>query len=309
MNLKKLIAIFMLINILGCNSQNTTSPTIAKKPDANVLSLEDIVGYAPTKRANVSEAEYAKGIFILNEVNNIINSNEKLMYLDYWNLAIAFSSLKDVEKTEAAFKSAVELNREGTCDYLDYMAKTSKETYDNLKALLPDFISRFYPECLNSVNQQSDFDINAYVLKNDLDEELVKLIHEVSQNDEKYRVEGGKVNWKKQTPLDLRNQKIIDSLYSEYKTYLGISLVGSRYEIAMWRVVQHSNIEMMEKYLAIIQKACQDNELSSNRPLKMLLDRIYSIKDKCQIFGSQVNVPNCDESIRLKVIDEYGIDE
>ena len=76
----------------------------------------------------------------------------------------------------------------------------------------------------------------------------------------------------------------------------------------MWLVIQHSNINKMEEYLPIIVNAVKNKELSPI-PLAMLLDRIYTIKDGYQIFGSQMGVKLGDESIREKVKFKYGLEK
>lgn len=63
----------------------------------------------------------------------------------------------------------------------------------------------------------------------------------------------------------------------------------------------------MEKYLPIVQKAVEDKELDVV-PLKMLIDRIYSQKEKYQIFGSQMGVKMASETIRQGVIEKYNLE-
>jgi hypothetical protein len=69
-------------------------------------------------------------------------------------------------------------------------------------------------------------------------------------------------------------------------------------------IIQHSNLNSQEKYLAMIHAAVQAGELSE-APLKMLLDRIYTKKTGKQIFGSQLNVPFADQSVIESVKERY----
>jgi hypothetical protein len=114
------------------------------------------------------------------------------------------------------------------------------------------------------------------------------------------------VDWKRQRTVGTQNQESIDSLYNVYNTYLGKSLVGEKYKNTMWQVIQHSNLNMMEKYLPLVQKAINDEEIDVI-PFKMLIDRIYSIKYGYQIFGSQMGVDLADEKLRKDVQMKYGI--
>lgn len=43
-------------------------------------------------------------------------------------------------------------------------------------------------------------------------------------------------------------------------------------------------------------------------PFEMLIDRIYTIKTKQQIFGSQSGYPLADEKTRAAVKQEYGLE-
>ena len=139
--------------------------------------------------------------------------------------------------------------------------------------------------------------------KNQLDFELVNIIKSVSENDQKYRT----ADMEKQHDIDFKNQKIIDSLFINHKTYIGKTLVGDKYQSAMWAVIQHSYIEMMEKYLPIIQNAVKEEELSVV-PLKMLIDRVYWINNGYQIFGSQAGVDLADKKTRTEIAKEYGVE-
>jgi hypothetical protein len=63
---------------------------------------------------------------------------------------------------------------------------------------------------------------------------------------------------------------------------------------------------MMEQFLPVVQKAVADKELAVN-PLKMLIDRVYAIRTKQQISGSQGGVPLADETTRAAVMQKYGL--
>ncbi|WP_312406369.1 hypothetical protein [Brevundimonas sp.] len=65
----------------------------------------------------------------------------------------------------------------------------------------------------------------------------------------------------------------------------------------MWAVIQHSDLEMMEEYLPVVQQAVADAQLEAT-PLKMLIDRVHAIRHGTHVFGSQVGVPLADGQIR-----------
>jgi hypothetical protein len=103
---------------------------------------------------------------------------------------------------------------------------------------------------------------------------------------------------------------MIDALYKKYETYIGRSLVGKKFENVMWAVIQHSNIDMMERYLPVIKKAVTDKEIEVG-PLKMLIDRFYGLKYGYQIFGSQgegFGFKLADEKTKNEIKIMYGIE-
>lgn len=141
------------------------------------------------------------------------------------------------------------------------------------------------------------------------DSSLVSLIISVAESDVKYR-RGSIPNWyAKQKPLDAKNQSIIDSLYEVHQTYVGRSLVGDKYEYVMWSVIQHSNLETMEKYLPVLAKAVKEEELGLI-PFKMLLDRYHGLKFGYQIYGTQrgFDFGRADEETKQEIERKYGIE-
>jgi len=132
-------------------------------------------------------------------------------------------------------------------------------------------------------------------------------MHLVHTNDQKYRTNVYRKYIDKQTKLDSINLSIIDSLFKEYNSYIGKSLVGDNLAHVMWLVIQHSNIKKMENYLPVIEKAANQKELS-RVPLAMLIDRIYSIKYGYQIFGSQHGVKLGENKIRDSLKSKYNLE-
>ena len=75
----------------------------------------------------------------------------------------------------------------------------------------------------------------------------------------------------------------------------------------MWQVIQHSNLEYMERYLPIVISAVEKDELGQGA-LKYLIARIYAEKYNYQIFGSQGNIRMANDKIRKDVKMKYGIE-
>jgi len=74
----------------------------------------------------------------------------------------------------------------------------------------------------------------------------------------------------------------------------------------MWAVIQHSNVEVMCKYLNVIEKAVKEDELSPDL-LKLIVDRIYTEKYNFQIFGSQANIPMATQERIEQVKRKYNL--
>lgn len=145
-----------------------------------------------------------------------------------------------------------------------------------------------------------------YAREQGLSLDLVLLLDRISVADQSFR--SPTYDAERQTPIDRDNERLIDSLYRQHETYLGRSLVGQRYQTAMWLVIQHSRPETMERYLPVIAAAVQNGELPET-PLRMLIDRTTTIRTGKQVFGSQVGVDLLPETDRLKIMRQYGISE
>ncbi len=171
---------------------------------------------------------------------------------------------------------------------------------------IPEVFLPFYSQCIESEVQEKALDVEAYAKKHRLSLNLVQTMNDLLQKDRQFRSQQP-VNWDRQQPLDRQNQQKIDSLYQIHQTYIGRSLVGKKLEFAMWAVIQHSDQEMMARYLPVIHQAVEDEELDATC-LKMLIDRYYWLTQKVQIFGSQQGVDLADQQMRNAVMKQYGVE-
>ncbi len=137
---------------------------------------------------------------------------------------------------------------------------------------------------------------------------ITEMMQEILQRDQKIRAtaKAGQDWAAQQRPLDIKNQMLIDSLFNKHNTYIGKSVVGEKNQSVMWIVIQHSDINRMERYLPYIKESVRSNELPVAN-LKMLIDRIYAVRYKVQIFGTQSNVTMADKKMIYAVMEEYGI--
>jgi len=297
--MKKMLSLVTLLIISTICFAQTSNPLILETEFE-----KSILNYTPQKN-NLSDKTFNYGSMIIGEVKKDVDGNtSNFKRADYFNVLSAFLSLNETdENIQLAFRKFSE--SEGCCEYFLSEGMFDSKKYDVIRKK----INLQKASCSN--NQQTKeletFDIVDYAKSNKVDLKLIQLLDLVDENDQKYRSQKSFDN-KSQSNLDKRNQLIIDSLFNNYKTYIGTTLAGEKYRYIMWSVIQHSHPEMMGRYLPFISKAVEQNELESG-PLKMLIDRYYGLSYGYQIFGTQsgFGFELADEVKRSQVIMKYNI--
>lgn len=295
--MKNYLFILFIISIYSCNAQNGT--------EFEYDNFENqFLNYKPKQNSQISKKDFDYANMIIKETKSATNNNSKNFNLaDYFNVLSAFLTLKESrENIKIVFEKFK--NAEGSCEYIISFEKSVEKNpkYD----IIREDYNKELDKCKAKPVQDKTFNISEYSKTNNLDLALIEKINNIMLNDQVYRKKTADENKAKQRKLDIQNQKAIDSLFNVYKTYIGRTLVGEKFESTMWLVIQHSNLEMMEKYLPIIQVAFENKEIDIV-PFKMLIDRIYTQKENYQIFGSQVGVEQANEKIRQEVIKKYKL--
>jgi hypothetical protein len=275
-----LIALAFLSNYCTAQEKKTTGFTF-ENFDTEILT------YEPIQKESVSSKDFKNGLLKLNATKTAVkNDASQLNSGDFWNITMAFLNIKESKSNiEISFKKAISFERNNICSYIDVFGPSG------LDRIIPELFFKFYDDCNQNKVVEIQTNLKDYSTKNNLNYRLILLIQKIKNNDNHHRK--GKDNYyedstklREQQILDSQNQFYVDSLYNKYKTYIGKSLVGESFNSVVWSVIQHSNLEMMEKYLPIIQKAVEEKELHVV-PFKMLIDRFYGLKYGYQIFGSQ----------------------
>lgn len=261
-----------------------------------------VLAYRPAHRPGVTDARYATAINILNETRTSTGGDPtKLNAADYWNITSAFAMLNEpAEAIRIAFQAAASDDAPAICSYIAAMGAQS------LQKTIPETILPFEADCARTRTLTPAFDADAYAARHGYDVGLVREILAIQRDDQRYRA-ANPVDWSLQRPLDLKNQTAVARLLQDRGGYIGRDLVGSDLESTLWAVVQHSDLEMMERFLPIIHKAVTDRQLGQT-PLKMLIDRVQAIKTGAQIFGSQAGVPLAAPDVQKAVMEQYGLD-
>lgn len=294
------LSILFLLSITMLCSQTTAQSFSAANFDQLILD------YHPEQREGVVQKDFERGLFYLEETRNATKGDpEALNYADYWNIMMAFIKLQEPKAhKEIAFQKSIDRNPASLCALIDAFGEKSVKS---LNTHIPELFKRFHATCDQYREPEESLDPLAYAQAGKLDPKLVSLLHEIGENDQLFRSKEV-IDWSQQTPLDRKNMQLIDSLYQQYKCYIGESLVGKKLSSNMWAVIQHSTIEDMERYLPVIHQGVQAGELHAT-PLKMLLDRIHTIKHGYQFFGSQggdYDLASAEE--RAKMEKKYGLE-
>ena len=113
---------------------------------------------------------------------------------------------------------------------------------------------------------------------------LLKILDELKENDQKYRKQND-ILPKAQKRLDSINLSIVLDLYDQYG-YLNRKIVGIEYEAHMFYIIQHSDLETMERFLPIIHKEIVAGRLVPT-VYPLLHDRINMLNGLPQEFGTQ----------------------
>ncbi|MET2984553.1 hypothetical protein [Aureibaculum conchae] len=269
----------------------------------------EVLKYKPIQRENVSDEDYKNGLFKLNETKLSVKYNaSNLNSGDFWNITMAFVNLKEPKSNiKIAFTKAISFSNNNVCLYVDKFGPSG------LDKIITETFNNFYKGCKKERTKKTVLDLEAYSEKGNFNLDLIVLINYVKSNDQYYRQMKGKyyenpIQLKKQRKLDLKNQRIIDSLFNIHQTYIGRTLVGEEFTNVMWSVIQHSNVKMMEKYLPIVYEAYTKKEIEVVA-LKMLIDRFYGLKYGYQIFGSQngFGFEMAEPRKRKEIIEKYKI--
>lgn len=263
---------------------------------------EEFLKFNPEKLTEINEVDYQKAKDIIENTRKAVRNDPKqFSAADYFNAASTFAYLnKSQEVISLPIQKAMGIDMDKICIY-----SKDKDIQKFFKKNIPDLYQIIEIKCKNNKGEIK-LNLKKYAIENNLSNnfELINIIDQINKNDQKDRS-----NNFIQLTLDKKNQVLIDSLYNKHKTYIGKSLVGEEFKSVMWKVIQHSRIDMMERYIPIIQNAVDNNELSLNL-FKMLLDRFYGTKYGYQFFGTQIGFgyKMADEQTRNQILIKYGIE-
>lgn len=103
--------------------------------------------------------------------------------------------------------------------------------------------------------------------------------YKISENE--FQKQGWKITETNDSINLIKTEKIIKKY-----GYPGKELVGSELSTAVWYVIQHSKLPIIEKYFPLMLKAEKNGDLSKKH-IAMMKDRMLMYQGKEQIYGTQ----------------------
>ena len=268
------------------------------------------IGFIPPKSNSVSQEDYNKGKYILENTYKSMEEHGDIVYADYWNIAVGYSYTGyDKNKVWEFLKKSKATDKESFCAIIHHGKKEIKSGKffklfgDDFLALIADCKNVGVPKPMqSSLKEKSHYNGLNYELISQLDAMMVK--------DQKYRrdddVLTNKEKWAKQKALDGENQRKLKIIFDKYG-YPGKSLVGDEYNDFACLILEHgSDLDFQEKYFPLVIEAMKKGEVEKNM-VRMLIDRIHWKKTGKQIFGSHIGVPMEAENIIREVQHRYGL--
>jgi len=301
--MKKAIILIISFLVFACIKQ-TYAQTAQNFSYANFE--QQVLSYNPKQQVEVTKEKFDHATMILSETRKAVKNNPGNFNLaDYFNILVAFLNLKETKENLSVAFNKFE-TAPGSCEYILAFEKDfrDKPIFEPIREKYLAALAKCNGNKSDVVKQTTSAQ---YAQDNHLDLQLVEAMELINTRDQQYR--GQQSLNQKQQQLDKANQLAIDSLYSKYKKYIGLSLVGERYKHTMWIVIQHSNVTMMEKYLPIIHQAIKQQQLDEAN-LKMMIDRYYGLKFGYQFFGTQsesFRFKTANEAQRKELMEKYGI--
>ena len=108
------------------------------------------------------------------------------------------------------------------------------------------------------------------------------------------------------TQEDKKNQENVIKIIDEHG-WLGISQVGATANNALFLVIQHAGVEMLEKYFPLLKESAEKGE-SKLADMALMDDRIRMYRKTKQLYGSQTTVIN-GKSYVWPIEDAKNVDE
>lgn len=253
-------------------------------------------------------SNFAFGQKDMSQYNSFVKKADSLYNAkDYKNSAIEYQNAFDAndgkafpnDRYNAACTFALVGDSVKAFYHLFYSAEHPRIKYSNYNHITTD-------SDLNSLHKDKQWDKLIKIIKankdeaeKDLDKPLVAILDTIYTEDQTYRKQIGEIeekfgresdemkkHWELINAKDSINlikiQKILDE-----RGWLGSNVIGNQGNSTLFLVIQHSPLEIQEKYLPMMREAVKNGNASSSS-LALLEDRVALRKGGKQIYGSQI---------------------
>ena len=202
---------------------------------------------------------------------------------DRYNAACSWALINEIDSSFVHLTRAVEVGNYSNYNHItsdsDLSILHSDERWEKLLEIVKE----------NKEEREAKMDMPLVALLDTIYQEDQGLRRQISEVEEKYGrdSEEMKAHWKTINEKDSINlikiQKILDE-----KGWLGQDVIGGRGNMTLFLVIQHSPIEIQQKYLPMMREAVKNNNAQPSS-LALLEDRVALRTGKRQIYGSQIN--------------------
>lgn len=270
------------------------------------------IDYYPSQKKGISNEDYNKGKYFLENTYKQMKEHGNSCYADYWNIALAYAYMGQSSKEilELLTKSKID-NPTNFCIIANWAAKDKPIEESKLFEWLgQDFIA-LVSDCAGvTENAEEDLKLKDKSAYTGYNFELIMQLDEILTKDQAYRKEHGFINNSvlvgKQRILDSENEKAVADMIQQYG-YPGKTAVGEEWrDIACLILVHANSLSIQERLLPIIAKEANNGELSKSI-VRILVDKIQLKKTGKQIFGSQSGIPFEEEVIIREVERKFNL--
>ena len=146
-----------------------------------------------------------------------------------------------------------------------------------------------------SDSKQAIFDVEA----------IKKQLSDIYERDQKTRT--GKDSTDFMSYIDSCNLIQVEEIITKYG-WLGKSVIGNKANVALFLIIQHSELSVQEKYLPLLEESVSKGE-SRATDMALLKDRVLMRQGKKQLYGSQVVYSKTGEQIFYQIEDEKNVNK
>lgn len=202
------------------------------------------------------------------------------------------------------------------CNYLISTERIMKESKKGMyfgKLDQQKYLKRLIP-CKKYVDKQDEISDQNIKSDPDFDQNMISLIGKMIEKDQRYRMDYDHI---KQHPLDLQNQILLDSIFSDYG-FPGKSRVSNIYASDVVTIFLHAEPDFQDKWLDLLISTYKQGELLPG-DIQFVLDRYHTIKFEKQFFGTQLLFNNDTKKMepvekytrkeQKKILDSLGLSE